>query len=112
MPSIRHTHGWICQNGSLLYDVQLPGTEKMTHGSGKVVPTEDLSGCLQVGDRVMIDGSVFKIMSRPRKGSFMAGARWKGADVAGLTVYGQQIRCEKKLPKGMQHAKHTDIVGR
>ena len=51
-------NGELLLNGSLLYDVQLPGTAKMTHGSGKVVPTEDLSGCLQDGDRVMIEGHV------------------------------------------------------
>lgn len=39
------------------------------------------------------------------KRSFTINSKWEHGDYTGLLLKGQDIKCEKKLPKALQHAK-------
>merc|ERR1712094_101022 len=94
--------------GSLPCTVELPGTVKLKQGSGKVDTTEDVSNLLQEGDFVMIEGQLFTVVNLSKPGKpkgFSVNNQWGGSDVAGVRAFGQLIKCEKKLPKAMEHAR-------
>ena len=97
--------GMLMVHGSSSCDVDLDGSTTVKNDSGKVLTTADLTDVLADGDKVQLDGRVVcSVLAMSKKG-FTINHKWEHVDCTGLVMKGHEIKCEKKLPKAMQHAK-------
>jgi len=89
--------GRLFMQGSPVDDL-LPGTAKLTHNSGKVITSHDLSLLLCKDDKVrlgMEPGMEYTVADKSKPHEFTINHKWTGENQAAVEMYGQTIRCER-----------------